>query len=77
MSPSPERLDREGLEHQREGLNRQAAEHKRRIRHHREQLHEVGAERRRVIAKLKQFGVEVVLVDGAETGQGVEETHGR
>ena len=77
MSPSPDRLYREDLQEQREDLNRQARELKRRIRHHRERLHDVGAERCRVIAKLKQFGVEVVLVDGAETGQGVEETHGR
>ncbi len=76
-SPSPDRVDREDLEQQREVLNRRAAEHKRRIRHHRQKLHDVGARRRRVIALLEQFGIELVeQVDDTETGQGVEETHG-
>ena len=77
LSPSPDRIDREDLEQQREGLNDRVADHKRRIRWHKERLHDVGAERRRVIAKLKQFGIELVEVDGSEAGQGVEETHGR
>ncbi|KKL27594.1 hypothetical protein LCGC14_2383550, partial [marine sediment metagenome] len=60
LSPSPDRLYREDLEEQREDLTRQVAALKRRIRDHREWLHDVGAERRRVIAKLKQFGIELV-----------------
>lgn len=59
-------------------LDAEIFERKRAIREHRTKLQEAAEARRRLIAQIEQFGIQVVQVDEAgEAGQGVEETHGR
>lgn len=59
-------------------LNEAIVDHKRQIRFHKGRLQEDAAARRQLIEKMEQqFGIEVVLVDGAAAEQGVEGTHGR